>query len=151
MVLLSQAEWLAFAFAFALLLLAGAWHLGGILIIKAIIRKTGLQNGLMVLVAFWGLVVLHVSEIVIAAIVCGVSIHWLDLGTVAQGYGDSAGGLLYLAGITYVTLGLTQQVVDGPLRLLTMMLSLGGFMLITWSATYVFSIWQEQLAKTGGG
>ena len=52
--------------------------------------------------------------------------------------------MLYFSGVTYATLGYTQQVAQGPIQLLAMMQSLGGFMLITWSAAFVYSIWDEQ-------
>jgi hypothetical protein len=84
------------------------------------------------------------------AFVYGAAIHWLDLGTVSGGYGDSTGGLLYLSGVTYATLGFTQQVVEGPLRLMTMVNALTGFMLITWSATYVYSIWGQYYRDESG-
>jgi hypothetical protein len=32
---------------------------------------------------------------------------------------------------------------NGPIRLMVMMLSLSGFMLITWSATFIYTIWGE--------
>lgn len=149
--MLTQPEWIALACAMALLLLAGVWHLAGILTIRAVINGIHMRNEVGVLVAFWGLALLHVSEVVIGAGVYGAAIHWLELGTVSGGYGESAAGLLYLSGVTYATLGYTEQVVHGPLRLMTMMNSLAGFMLITWSATYVYSIWAERFRDSEDG
>lgn len=140
-------EWLALGMAFVLLMIAGVWHLTGIMGIQRLIRGLGLRRHLAVLAAFWGLAMLHLSEIVMGAFVYGVAMGWLELGSVTQGYGDSAGGLLYLSGVTFATLGYTEQVLDGPLRLMTMMHSLAGFMLITWSATYVYTIWGENFRQ----
>ncbi|WNM62599.1 ion channel [Candidatus Nitrospira neomarina] len=47
---------------------------------------------------------------------------------------------LYFSGINFTTLGFTSQHVNGPLRLVSMFESLAGFMLLTWSATYLYSI-----------
>lgn len=91
-VILTQPEWIALACAVVLLLLAGVWHLGGILTIKAVINAIDVRNELSVLVAFWGIALLHVSEIIIGAGAYGAAIHWLELGYVSGGYGDSAGG-----------------------------------------------------------
>ena len=143
-------EWLALVAAFVLLMIAGAWHLGGILTIRALIQAAGLRRYFAVLTAFWGLALLHLSEIIIGAFVYGAAIGWLELGSVTQGYGDSAAGLLYLSGVTFATLGYTEQVLDGPLRLMSMMHSLAGFMLITWSATYVYTIWGENFRENSG-
>ena len=143
-------EWRALGAAFLLLMIAGVWHLGGILTIRGFMRRFGLRRYLAVLAAFWGLALLHLSEILIGALVYGLAIGWLELGSVTQGYGDSAGGLLYLSGVTFATLGYTGQVMDGPLRLMSMMHSLAGFMLITWSATYVYTIWGENFRDDSG-
>ncbi|MGI8943200.1 MAG: hypothetical protein ACR2FJ_03005 [Qipengyuania sp.] len=80
----------------------------------------------------------------------GVAIPWFGLGTVDSGYGVSPAGLLYLSGVVVATLGYTEQTVHGPLRLMTMVHSLAGFMLITWSATYVYSLWGEFFRVEGG-
>lgn len=52
----------------------------------------------------------------------------------AAGFGD----IFYLSGINFTTLGLTQMELVGPLRIFTMMQSLAGFMLLTWSAGYLY-------------
>ena len=142
-------EWIALSLALVLLLVAGAWHLTGLLSLKALIGRLRLSGHVAVLIVFWGLALLHVSEIVIGAMVYGAAINWFELGTVLEGYGDSPAGLLYLSGVTFATLGYTEQTVNGPLRLMTMMHSLSGFMLITWSATYVYSIWEESFRQSG--
>jgi len=32
---------------------------------------------------------------------------------------------------------------DGAIRMVAMMQALGGFMVITWSATFIYTIWQD--------
>jgi hypothetical protein len=59
-------------------------------------------------------------------------------------------GLLYFSGVTFATLGFTAQKAVGAIRLLVMAEALGGFMLITWSATFVYSIWSDRFADTDG-
>jgi hypothetical protein len=48
------------------------------------------------------------------------------------------GDILYLSGINFTTLGLTKMELVGPLRLVIMMQSVAGFMLLTWSAAYLY-------------
>ena len=54
-------------------------------------------------------------------------------------------GLIYFSGINFTSLGYTQIEAAGPLRLINMMQSLGGFMILTWSATFSYSIWSKAL------
>lgn len=147
---LLQSEWLSLGLAVIALFASGAWHLGGILGIKRLNLACNFGAPMSVLFTFWGLALLHLSEIAAGALVYAVALGWFELGTVDEGYGDSWAGLLYLSGISYATLGYTEQVVRGPLRILTMVNALGGFMLITWSATYVYSIWGEHYREKGG-
>ncbi len=142
------AEWVMVGAGLALLMVSGAWHLGGILLIKRLKPDSKSHPHLAVLITFWGLVLLHFTEIALAAIGYALALSVPGAGTISEGYGDSAGGLLYFSGITFTTLGLTQQTTAGPIRLLAMLQALGGFMLITWSATFVYSIWDERFRQT---
>jgi hypothetical protein len=145
--MLSHDEWAALGLSGLLLLGAGFWHLYGIRAIKWINKRIPLGDNGTVLVAFWGLATLHVSEIVLGAMMYGAAIHWFEFGTLAKGFGDSPAGLLYFSGITFTTLGYSQQDATGALRLMVMMQALAGFMLITWSATYVYTIWGERFRE----
>ena len=147
---MTQTEWLILAYGFALLLGSGAWHLSGIVLIKRITPDPGKRPFLGVLLTFWGLAILHVSEIVLGAVAYWLALSFSEAGLIAKGYGDTMAGLLYFSGINYATLGYTQQVAHGPIRLLAMLQALGGFMLITWSATFVYSIWDEQFRQEQG-
>ena len=140
-------EWLMLGVGMLTLMASGAWHLGGILILKRIVPDAKAYPYWGVLLTFWGLLVLHWSEIALGALAYSLALMIPGAGTIAQGYGDSAGGLLYFSGVVYATLGFTQQVASGPIRLFAMLQSLGGFMLITWSATFIYTIWGESFRE----
>lgn len=53
--------------------------------------------------------------------------------------------MIYFSGINFTTLGYTQIEAMGPIRLINMMQSLGGFMILTWSATFIYSVWKKAL------
>jgi len=55
--------------------------------------------------------------------------------------------VLYVTGISFSTLGHSSIEVIGPFRLLLMLQSLLGFMLLTWSATFLYSACQEVWQK----
>ncbi len=141
---LTIAEWQMLAAGMATLMASGAWHLAGILFLKNIVPDAKDHPHIAILLTFWGLLLLHVSEIAFGAFAYGLAMSIEGAGSITGGYGDSPVGLLYFSGVTYATLGFTGQIVEGPIRLFAMLQSLGGFMLITWSATFVYSIWDEQ-------
>jgi hypothetical protein len=124
--------------------LLGAWHLAGLMLLRRLKPSGEDRQYLAVLTTFWGLLLLHFSEIAWGAVVLALALALSDTSIVTRGYGTSAGGLLYLSGITFTTLGYTDQSVAGPARMMVMLQSLGGFMLLTWSATFVYSLWEEK-------
>lgn len=137
-------EALALALGLLGVALLGAWHLAGLLLLKRLKPSGEGQGYLAVLTTFWGLLALHVSEILWCALMIAGLLMLDGAGTVAGGIGSDTAGVLYLAGITFTSLGFTGQTVQGPVSLLLMLLSLGGFMLITWSATFVYTLWEER-------
>ena len=122
----------------------GLWHLGGLLLLERLKPSGGHSHYLAVLTTFWGLLILHVSEIVWCAVMLRLALTISSTSAVIGGYGDSLAGLLYLAGVTFTTLGYTDQSVSGPIALVIMFQALGGIMLLTWSATFVYSVWEDR-------
>ncbi len=148
---MTATEWLVLGAGLVLLFASAPWHLGGLLLIKRI-KPSGGNNGfLAILLTFWSLMLLHLSEIAIAA-----GMYWLvmlapDAGTITHATGSEMAALLYFSGVTFATLGFTSQHAEGPIRMLVMLEALGGFMLITWSATFVYSIWSERFRSPDDG
>lgn len=70
--------------------------------------------------------------------------NWMEMGQL-QGIDVSWTGLIYFSGINFTTLGYTQIEAAGPIRLINMTQSLGGFMILTWSATFSYSVWKRAL------
>lgn len=138
---MTPAEWITLGCGLLFIAFLGAWHLGGVLLIKKVKPPSGKYPFLAVLVTFWGLLLLHFSEIVLGALVYGMVLNIEGTGTLTEGYGSTMGGLIYFSGVTFTSLGFTQQNASGAIRLFVMLQALGGFMLITWSATFVYSIW----------
>ncbi len=68
-------------------------------------------------------------------------------GTFSGAYTGSVADLIYFSGRTFVTLGFTQMETSGSIRLVAMMQSLGGFMILTWSATFIYSVWQDSVKR----
>ncbi|MEX2495375.1 MAG: ion channel [Woeseia sp.] len=90
---------------------------------------------------------LHTLEILaFAAVYCGL-LDWGVLGNLGGRCDESWTGLIYFSGINFATLGYTQIETTGPIRMINMMQRLGGCMVLTWSATFLYSIceraWRE--------
>ncbi|SEM80504.1 Ion channel [Palleronia salina] len=97
-------------------------------------------------VTFLGLLLLHLAEILVFALVNRWLLRWEALGGTTSGPLDWA-DVIYLTGVNFTTLGLARINLTGDIRIVTMLQSLGGLMLLTWSATYLFSVcrqsWRE--------
>lgn len=91
---------------------------------------------------FLGLLLLHVAEVLVFAAANRGLLAWDGFGGPKSdplGWAD----IIYVTGVNFTTLGYTQIKLTGDIRLVTMLQSLGGFMLLTWSATYLFTVCQK--------
>ncbi len=140
---MTDAELKVLVWGVALLFGYGPLHLAGLEVIRRTKPKQHKHRFLGLLFTFWGLVLLHMLEIAVAAMVLAQLLNMPEAGTLSEGFGSTAADYLYFAGVSFATLGYTQLEAHGAVRLLVMMLSLSGFMLITWSATFIYTIWGE--------
>ena len=138
-------EWAVLGVGIALLFAAAPWHLGGLLLIRRCQPSRRHHPFGAILVTFWSLILLHLSEIAAGAAIFAAVLSFPGTGAI-----DGAGGgsrwseLLVASGTAYATLGLSLEGSKGPIRLLAMLHALGGFLLITWSATFVYSMWSHR-------
>ena len=125
----------------------GLIHHIGVLTIIRVTPHAGGRGHAAVLVTFTGLLLLHSLEIVAAALALAGLLRIEAFGALAGAYSGTWEGLIYFSGMSFVTLGYTDIKAEGPIRLVAMFLSLGGFMVLTWSATLLYSVcgkaWRE--------
>ena len=138
---------MALAIGFVLVILLGIAHNSGLRLIRAIKPDADERPQAAVVIAFLGLLTLHTAEILGFAVVYRVLLAWGRLGDLAGTFDGSWTGLIYFSGMSFATLGFTQIETSGPIRIVTMMQALGGFMVLTWSATFLYSVcersWRE--------
>ncbi|TCD06359.1 hypothetical protein EYB45_01095 [Erythrobacteraceae bacterium CFH 75059] len=148
---MSGSDWLMLLLGVLMLGLFGGVHLAGLEIIRRMRPSERRHPWLAAVLVFWSVGLLHLTEIALAAVLL-FAIAAVSAATGALAAPDAA-SWLYFAGITFATLGFAQVEPEGPLRLLYMMLSVTGFMLITWSATFLHDVWSrsERAEETGGG
>ncbi len=96
---------------------------------------------------FIGLLVIHTLEIVAFAAIYRVLLDWSWMGELTGEFDRSWSSLIYFSGINFATLGYTQIETGGPIRMINMMQSLGGFMVLTWSATFIYSAWEQAFKR----
>lgn len=130
-----------------LIFVYGVIHLAGLELIRRAKPQQDRHRYLGLLTTFWGLVILHFLEVGLAAGLLALLLDVPGNGVLLQASGETAADYLYFAGVSFATLGYTQIEAHGPIRLFVMALSLGGFMLITWSATFIYTIWGESFRE----
>lgn len=112
------------------------WIAGGLLKLPAIRRRK-------VLFGVYGVILLHVVEIWLfgAALWALTSVPWAGRisGAAATGFLDA----VYLSASTFATVGFGDLAPVGALRFLSGTESLTGFILITWSASFLYLEMQE--------
>jgi hypothetical protein len=131
---------MAFLLGFALVGALGLAHHYGLLAVRLLRPDPDGRPHAAILAVFLGLLVLHALEILAFAAIYRVLLAWGALGGLGGGYDGSWGGVIYFSGMSFATLGYTQIEAAGPIRMINMMQSLGGFMVLTWSATFLYSV-----------
>ncbi|HAV12053.1 MAG TPA: two pore domain potassium channel family protein [Opitutae bacterium] len=89
------------------------------------------------------LVCAHVVEILWFAGGFYISAHWLQLGELGPSVGNAFMDFFYHSAVTYSSLGLS-EIPSGHLRFMTAMESLTGIIILTWSATFFYSVMGRQ-------
>lgn len=103
----------------------------------------------MVLILF-GVLLIYIATIWIF----GISAWWLveihDIGEIAGYEALSFFDYIFMSAVTYTTLGYGDMIPLGPVRFLYGTQALVGFVLITWSASFMFLEMQRSWHKTEG-
>ena len=137
----------------AMVVIAGIGHHYALMALRRISVQSLPDSGLRPIVVFVGLAFLHIAEI--AAFAATLSAHAGDEGGGVTGdaFAGSAVDWLYLAALLFTTLGYAAFDIAGNLRMVAASGSLLGFMLLTWSATFLFAecqkVWNEPKRSEG--
>jgi hypothetical protein len=132
---------MALVIGFLLVALLGVIHHFSLRLLDHLSGSQRSRPNRSILLVFNGLLSIHTAEILLFAVAYRILLTWDWMGGFGAHYDGSWGDLIYFSGINFATLGYTQIEVHGPIRMVNMMQSLGGFMLLTWSATFIYSAW----------
>lgn len=133
---------MALLIGIALVAALGVFHHFGLMTLNAIVGNEKKHPHGSIIAAFMGLLVLHTLEILAFAAVYMFLLQYDWMGGFGGKFGGTWNDLIYFSGINFTTLGYSQIEATGPVRMINMMHSLGGFMVLTWSATFIYSIWE---------
>ena len=122
---------MALLFGFALVSALGVAHHYGLVAVRAVRPNPNNRPQGAIIAVFLGLLALHTLEILAFAVIYRGLLAWGEFGGFGDAYDRSWGGLIYFSGINFATLGYTRIEANGPIRMINMMQSLGGFMVLT--------------------
>jgi len=101
-----------------------------------------------VLFGVYGVIILHVAEIWLFGVCLWLLLHFPNAGAMGGAHNSSVLDAVYLSATTFSTLGFGDLVPVGPVRFLTGTESVSGFILITWSASFLYlemqQFWRRQ-------
>lgn len=140
-------EILSLPAGFLFISLLGSVHLAGLRLIRLVLPDHKRKPNLGVILTFSGLALLHLIEIALCALTLYTTQAFPRIATLNPQFEESLADHFYYAGMAFTSLGHSQIDATGAVRLLTMMISLAGFMLITWSATFIYTVWGERFRR----
>lgn len=131
---------MALLLGFALVSALGVAHHYGLMAIRVLTPKSDNSSQVAIILVFVGLLALHTLEIVSFAVIYKILLNSGAFGALDGAYDENWESLFYFSGINFSTLGYTEINTNGSIRMVSMMQSLGGFMVLTWSATFLYSV-----------
>lgn len=132
---------MALLIGFGLVVLLGIGHHLALIGLRGVTARARERPHGAIISVFVGLVAIHLTEILLFAGAYHILLSWDSMGALTglEGWQD----LVYFSGINFTTLGYTKIEIHGPIRLVSMMHSLGGFMILTWSAAFLYTVWKR--------
>ena len=118
--------------------LAVVVHYEGLRWLSARLMRPGARRHRKVLIGVYGVIVLHVVEIWLFGAAMWFLLGTPDAGQVSGVASASFLDAIYLSAVTFSTVGFGDLAPVGPLRFLCGTEALTGFILITWSASFLY-------------
>ena len=131
------------------LLALGFLHYWGLVAIRRVSLPLDNNPMLSTMGSFAGLIVLHTLEIFLFAALYRALVDTGMMEGFINGSPQDWEAYMHFSGMSFVTLGYSQLEASGDLRLLSMMQSLGGFMVLTWSATFMYEVSRASWRRDG--
>ena len=112
--------------------------------LSLITPKIPIKHRLRVLVGVSGALMAHVFEIFVFALGYYFMVYHAGYGTLVGRFDNSLMDCVYFSFVNFTTLGFGDIVATGDIRFLTGLEALTGFVLITWTASFMFVEMEKQ-------
>jgi hypothetical protein len=136
--------------AFVLVLATIAIHYESLRQLSDAVPRLTVPMRARVLVVIAGVFLAHLVEIALFAGAFAL-LHRLEFGAVGGNFEYSALDYFYLSMSSYTTLGIGDVFPTGPMRILSAIEALNGFVLVGWSASFTYlemeHFWKKQRRK----
>ncbi|MHA6346398.1 hypothetical protein [Roseivivax sp. CAU 1761] len=130
-----------------LLVVTAFAHRGMLVIATAVVPGWVRRTKFLPIAVFILLGLIHLVHIVAG----GLMYVWLHANLWPEAFGGAFQGkwndYYYYSGLNFATLGQTNMSVIGPMRIVAMIHSLLGFMVLTWSASYLYGTCRVQFTE----
>lgn len=124
----------------ALILATVVFHYAGLCWLGCIYKKYGTDNFYVPPLLMFGIAIIHLLQIILYALVFYVMHNFTNLGGFTEAYQPEIWNYLYFSGANYTTLGMSEFYPTGHFKILSFTEALNGFMMLTWSATFFYSL-----------
>jgi len=101
-------------------------------------KRRELHSRRKVLYSIFSVLALHVTEIWIFGVTVWLALQYPETGFIKGANPLHLLDAVYLSAVTYTTVGFGDLVPVGPIRFIAGTISLTGFVLITWSASFTY-------------
>ena len=112
-------------------------HYEGLVLVSRALARLGGHSRIKVLYGIGSVLVMHVMEIWVFGVALWLLLQWPACGTLGQG-AQHLFDYVYFSAVTFTTVGFGDLVPSGPIRFLSGMEALTGFVLIAWSASFTY-------------
>jgi hypothetical protein len=136
----------AVLFALALLVATCLIHYETLRVTADLVPRLDVPARAGILIVMTGVFVAHFLEVALYAAALA-SMQQLGLGAVGGQREGGALDFIYLSLSSYTTLGVGDVVPTGPMRIVTSVEALNGFVLIGWSAAFTFPVMERFWAQ----
>lgn len=134
----------AFILNAAIVAIAVLIHFEALNKLSLITPKIPIQHRLRVLVGVSGALIAHIVEIFVFAYGYYFMLHQSGYGNIIGRFDSSLMDCLYFSIVNFTTLGFGDVVATGGIRFLAGLEALTGFVLITWTASFMFVEMEKQ-------
>jgi uncharacterized membrane protein len=134
----------AFLLNAALVVIVVLIHFEALNKLSLITPRIPIQHRLRVLIGISGALIAHVIEIFVFAFGYYFMVNQPGFGTLIGRFDNSLMDCVYFSFVNFTTLGFGDIVATGDIRFLTGLEALTGFVLITWTASFMFIEMEKQ-------